>query len=213
LAASRTRFLIPHFILFSSPSVGDVTQLRLPDGMQSLNLSGYGFGQVKITGTCDEDIVLVMFIIYLIRFGGQPQHVLHSSFFLPFLLTSKNSLFPPSCHSTPPPPSPTLPTLTHRQTSGLRKGKDQGSLQRPVKNVHTLLSLSHTLTHTHTHTPRPSAAVVHMHPRLPIFRNTKRRSQQQPHFLCALSSYHRYWRIYLTVHTTRLPLQTSDRQL
>ena len=61
---------------------------------------------------------------------------------LPFLLTA-NSPFSPPCHSTPP-PIPTLSPLTHRQTSGLRKGKDQGLL-RPVKNVHTLPS------HTHTH--------------------------------------------------------------
>ena len=129
-------------------------------------------------------------------------------YILPFLLTA-NSLFSPPCHSTPPPPIPTLSPPTYRQTSGLRKGKDQGPLQRPVKNVsHT------TLSHTHSRTHRALLPLsFHMHPRRPIFRNTKRRSQLQPHLHCAFSSCHRYWRIYLIVHTTRLPLQTYYRQL
>ena len=40
--ASRTRFLLPHFILFLSltfPSAGAVDKLVLPDGMQSVDFS------------------------------------------------------------------------------------------------------------------------------------------------------------------------------
>ena len=52
-AVSRTRLLIPHFIPFlSPPSLGDVTQLRLPDSMRSLNLSGRHRNPMQITGTC-----------------------------------------------------------------------------------------------------------------------------------------------------------------
>jgi hypothetical protein len=42
LAASRTRLLIPHFILFSLfafPPAGDVDKIVLPEGMQSVNFS------------------------------------------------------------------------------------------------------------------------------------------------------------------------------
>ena len=41
-AASRTRFLIPHFILtplFAFPPAGDVDKIVLPEGMQTVNFS------------------------------------------------------------------------------------------------------------------------------------------------------------------------------
>jgi hypothetical protein len=44
LAASRTRFLIPHIILFALapfafPPAGDVDKIVLPEGMQTVNFS------------------------------------------------------------------------------------------------------------------------------------------------------------------------------
>jgi hypothetical protein len=81
LAASRPYFLIPHFILFSLyafPSSGAVDKIVLPQGMQSVNF----YRCTGITGTAElEDDGH----IYLIRFGGHPQHILRSSFsHLPF---------------------------------------------------------------------------------------------------------------------------------
>jgi hypothetical protein len=38
VAASRTRFLIPHFP-FPSPSAGEVDKIVLPEGMQEVNFS------------------------------------------------------------------------------------------------------------------------------------------------------------------------------
>jgi hypothetical protein len=42
-AASRTRFLIPHFILFplfAFPSAGTVDKIVLPEGMQRVDFAG-----------------------------------------------------------------------------------------------------------------------------------------------------------------------------
>jgi hypothetical protein len=88
LAASRTRLLLPHFILFplfAFPSAGAVDKIVLPEGMQAVNF----YNCTRITGTADLGRIEVH--IYLIRFGGQPQCLLHSSlpplpsFRLPFL--------------------------------------------------------------------------------------------------------------------------------
>jgi hypothetical protein len=139
--------------------------------------------------------VMVIFIKYVLEASRTRFLIPHC--ILPSLLTA-NSLFSPSCHSTPPPPIPTLSPLTHRHTSGLRKGKGQ-ELPRPVKNVHTLLSLFH----THTHTPRPSAAVVLHAPPAPSS-ETLNEDRNNDRTSIAFSSYHRYWRIYLIVHITQL---------
>jgi hypothetical protein len=53
LSASRTRFLNPHFILFplfAFPPAGDVGEIVLPEGMQSVNFA-YCEG---ITGTAES---------------------------------------------------------------------------------------------------------------------------------------------------------------
>ena len=87
IEASRTRFLIPHFILlppFAFPSAGAVDQIVLPEGMQTVNFAHCN----DLTGTAElEDDGH----IYLIRFGGQPLYILLSSLsccclfcFLPF---------------------------------------------------------------------------------------------------------------------------------
>jgi hypothetical protein len=50
-AASRTRFLIPHcllFPLFAFPFAGAVDKIVLPEGMQQVN-----FGYCDLTGTAD----------------------------------------------------------------------------------------------------------------------------------------------------------------
>jgi hypothetical protein len=52
LAASRTRLLIPHFILFplfAFPSAGAVDKIVLPEGMQSVNF----YGCKSLTGTAE----------------------------------------------------------------------------------------------------------------------------------------------------------------
>jgi hypothetical protein len=54
LAASRTRFLIPHFLLsplFVFPSAGAVDKIVLPEGMQHVNFQMVGNG---ITGTAES---------------------------------------------------------------------------------------------------------------------------------------------------------------
>ena len=53
MEASRTRFLIPHFILFllfAFPSAGAVDKVELPDGMQSVNFAGCE----GLTGTAEN---------------------------------------------------------------------------------------------------------------------------------------------------------------
>jgi hypothetical protein len=53
LAASRTRFLIPHFILsppFAVLSAGAVDKLVLPEGMQTVDFSGCH----RLTGTAES---------------------------------------------------------------------------------------------------------------------------------------------------------------
>jgi hypothetical protein len=82
LAANRTRFLIPHFIifpLFAFPPSGAVDKIVLPEGIQEVSFSGCE----GITGTAD--LGRVDGHIYLIRFGGQP-HVFPPSSFIPFPL-------------------------------------------------------------------------------------------------------------------------------
>ena len=75
--ASRTRLLLPHFILlplFAFPPSGAVDKIVLPEGMQSVNFSCCD----GITGTAESGMSDVH--IYLIRFGGQPHAFPHSSF-------------------------------------------------------------------------------------------------------------------------------------
>ena len=95
----------------------------------------------------------------------------------------------PAIRPPPPPPHPHPHPLTPNAQANFRPPKGQRS--RPTsarkKCAHTALSLSH----THAHTA-PFCRCRSTCPPRPIFRNTKRRSQQQPHFHCALSSYHRY---------------------
>ena len=82
-AISRTCFLIPHFILFplfAFPPAGAVDKIVLPEGMQSVDF----YGCEGLTGTADSSMSDGH--IYLIRFGGQPHALPHSSlhhFFLP----------------------------------------------------------------------------------------------------------------------------------
>ena len=88
-AVSRTRLLIPHLILFPlfafSPS-GAVDKIVLPEGMQSVD---FQFCE-GLTGTAGSRMSEVR--IYLISFGGQPQHVLHSSFSFSFFFSPTSSL-------------------------------------------------------------------------------------------------------------------------
>ena len=52
LAASRTRFLIPHFILFplfTLPSAGEVDKIVLPEGMRSVTF----YDCPHLTGTAE----------------------------------------------------------------------------------------------------------------------------------------------------------------
>ena len=77
--ASRTRFLIPHFIpfpLFAFPFAGAVDKLVLPEGMQEVN-----FGNCQsITGTAD--LRMSDGHIYLIRFEASRTHFLIPHFIL-----------------------------------------------------------------------------------------------------------------------------------
>ena len=128
----------------------------------------------------------------------QSQHVLHSSLYSSVSSHRQLSLLSFLPLDTSPPPHP------HAQAN-FRPPKGQRSRVATTareKRAHT--TLSHT--HTHAHTAPFCRCRSTCTPPAPIFRNTKRRSQLQPHFHCAFSSYHRYWRIYLIVHTTRLYL-------
>jgi hypothetical protein len=64
LAASRTRFLIPHFLLsllFAFPSAGAVDKLVLPEGMQTVDF----YFCTGLTGTADlEDEVHNLFNMF-----------------------------------------------------------------------------------------------------------------------------------------------------
>ena len=83
----RTRFLIPHFILFplfAFPPSGAVDKIVLPDGMQSVN-----FEHCRgLTGTTESRMSDGH--IYLIRFGG---HRRSTSFIPHFILFFRS--FPP----------------------------------------------------------------------------------------------------------------------
>ena len=140
------------------------------------------------------------FIIYLIGFEAS-RSVLHSSLYSSVSSHRQLSVLPSLPFNTPPHPHPPTPP----PQANFRPPKGQRSRVATTareKRAHT--TLSHT--HTHAHTAPFCRCRSTCTPPAPIFRNTKRRSQLQPHFHCAFSSYHRYWRIYLIVHTTRLYL-------
>ena len=78
-AASRTRFLIPHFIhllLFAFSTAGAVDKIVLPEGMQTVNFERC----TGLTGTADfKDASEVP--IYLIRLAASRTRFLVSSFY------------------------------------------------------------------------------------------------------------------------------------